>query len=357
MTFIIAEAGVNHNGNEALAIELINLAHSAGADAVKFQTFNAKSLVIENAQQAAYQIANTNKTESQLSMLSRLELSFETYQYLISYCKKIGILFLSTAFDSESLAFLVKTLQLKTLKIASGEITNAPFLLEHARSGCDLILSTGMSTLAEIEAALGVIAFGLTSSHNSDPNPQAFQTAYASKEGQLALQTKLILLHCTTEYPAPFDQINLKAMNTLASAFSLRVGYSDHSQGTTIPIAAVAMGACIIEKHFTLDKELPGPDHKASLDPDELKKMVTAIRNVEEAMGNGIKAPQPAELANIPIARKSIVTTANIKKGDRFTTNNIGIKRPGTGCSPYEYWQKLNAHSDRDYQSGEVIYD
>ena len=357
MTLIIAEAGVNHNGSEALAIELIDAAHEAGADAVKFQTFNAKNLVTESAQQAAYQVANTQKIEPQLAMLSRLELSFETHQHLIRYCQKLGIQFLSTAFDSESLAFLVDTLQLKTLKIASGEITNAPFLLEHARTGCDLILSTGMSTLAEVEAALGVIAFGLTSPLNTPPDLQAFQAAYASTQGQQALQAKLTLLHCTTEYPAPFDQINLKAMDTLASAFSLPVGYSDHSQGITIPIAAAARGACIIEKHFTLDKKLPGPDHKASLEPHELKEMVTAIRTVERAMGNGIKTPQPAELTNLTLARKSLVTTTSIKNGELFSVNNLAVKRPGTGTSPYKYWQKLNTCAERDYQSGEVIYD
>ncbi|WP_394229105.1 N-acetylneuraminate synthase [Shewanella colwelliana] len=357
MTLIIAEAGVNHNGSEALAISLIDAAYDSGADIVKFQTFNAKNLVTHEAKQANYQIANTKKQESQLSMLSRLELSYEAHLRLISYCQKIGIQFLSTAFDSESLRFIVDTLKLQTLKIASGEITNAPFLLEHARTGCDLILSTGMSTLAEVESALGVIAFGLTAPDHKPPSIEAFQAAYASKEGQQALQAKLTLLHCTTEYPAPFDQINLKAMDTLATAFSLRTGYSDHSQGITIPIAAAARGACVIEKHFTLDKQLPGPDHKASLEPCELKNMVTAIRTVELAIGSGIKAPQPAELKNQPLARKSIVTTDNIKKGEQFSKHNLAIKRPGEGISPYQYWQKLNTLAGRDYRAGEVLND
>ncbi|TVP10133.1 N-acetylneuraminate synthase [Shewanella sp. KCT] len=357
MTLIIAEAGVNHNGSEALAISLIDAAYDSGADIVKFQTFKAKSLVTHEAKQANYQITNTQKTESQLSMLSRLELSYEAHLRLVSYCEKLGIQFLSTAFDSESLGFLVDDLQVQTLKIASGEITNAPFLLEHARTGCDLILSTGMSTLADIELALGVIAFGLTAATNVPPSKEAFQAAYASSEGQQALKTKVTLLHCTTEYPAPFDQINLRAIDTLASAFALPVGYSDHSKGIAIPIAAAARGALIIEKHFTLDKKLPGPDHKASLEPDELKDMVTAIRTVELAMGNGIKAPQASELKNLPIARKSIVTITDIKKGQLFSEHNIAIKRPGTGSSPIQYWQKLNTAAERDYSAGEVIND
>jgi len=357
MTLIIAEAGVNHNGSEDIAIALIDAAYKSGADIVKFQTFNAKSLVTEDAEQADYQITNTNKIESQLSMLSRLELSYEAHQRLINHCQKLGIQFLSTAFDSESLYFLVNALRLKTLKIASGEITNAPFILEHARTGCDLILSTGMSTLTDIESALGVIAFGLTTPTGTKPSIEAFQAAYASIEGQKALKAKLTLLHCTTEYPAPVNEINLKAMDTLASAFYLPVGYSDHSQGITIPIAASARGACVIEKHFTLDKEMPGPDHKASLEPNELKAMVTAIRDVELAIGNGVKTPQASELKNLKVARKSLVTTRSIQKGESFSTSNLAVKRPGTGTSPYQYWQRLDTKASRDYAAGEVIFD
>ena len=357
MTLIIAEAGVNHNGDEKLAIELINIAHTAGADVVKFQTFNAKRLVTDTAKQAEYQISNTKKVESQLTMLSRLELSYETHQRLIEHCQMLGIQFLSTAFDSESLEFLVNTLQLKRLKIASGEITNAPFILEHARTGCDLILSTGMSTLAEIESALGVIAFGLTTPSDTKPNIEAFSAAYMTAEGQKALKEKVSLLHCTTEYPAPFNEINLRAMDTLASVFSLPVGYSDHSQGITIPIAATARGACIIEKHFTLNKNMSGPDHKASLEPDELTAMITAIRTVELAMGNGVKTPQASEFKNISVARKSLVTVKAIKQGDRFSTDNLSVKRPGTGSSPYQYWQRLGTQAGKDYAAGEVIND
>jgi N-acetylneuraminate synthase len=357
MALIIAEAGVNHNGDEKLAFELIDAAHKAGADVVKFQTFNAKSLVTDTAKQAEYQISNTKKVESQLTMLSRLELSHDAHQRLMNYCNKLGIQFLSTAFDSESLHFLVNTLQLKTLKIASGEITNAPFILEHARTGCDLILSTGMSTLTEIESALGVIAFGLTTSNDATPSIEAFTAAYMSAKGQEALKEKVTLLHCTTEYPAPFNEINLKAMDTLASVFSLPVGYSDHSQGITIPIAATARGACIIEKHFTLDNKMSGPDHKASLEPDELTAMVTAIRTVEVAMGTGVKTPQASEYKNISVARKSLVTVKAIQKGDSFSADNLTIKRPGTGVSPYQYWQRLGTKADKDYAIGEVIFD
>ncbi|MCL1057802.1 N-acetylneuraminate synthase [Shewanella gelidimarina] len=357
MPLIIAEAGVNHNGDELLAMALINAAHRAGADIVKFQTFNAKSLVTADAKQAEYQVTNTNKVESQLSMLSRLELSYDAHLRLIAHCHRLGIEFMSTAFDFQSLDFLVQQLKLPRLKIASGEITNAPFILAHARTSCELILSTGMSTLAEVQSALSVIAFGLVSNANAQPNNAAFNAAFNSAEGQLALKAKVTLLHCTTEYPAPFNEINLRAMSTLANAFQLAVGYSDHSQGLTIPIAATVLGACVIEKHFTLDNTLPGPDHKASLEPDELTDMVDAIRAVALALGDGIKQPQASELKNITVARKSLVTSKTISKGERFCADNIEIKRPGTGMSPHRYWQLMNCIADKDYAAGEVIYD
>ncbi len=250
-TLIIAEAGVNHNGSEKLALELVDAAYNAGVDIVKFQTFKAKKLVTVTAKQADYQIENTQKEESQLAMLSRLELSYEFHHDLVSYCNKLGIEFLSTAFDFESLDFLVNELGLKTLKIPSGELTNAPLVLQHAQTGADLIVSTGMATLAEVESALGVIAFGYLAKNDIAPSLDAFQAAYFSAEGQALLKTKVTLLHCTTEYPAPMKDINLKAMDTLAAAFKLEVGYSDHSAGISVPIAAVARGARIIEKHFT----------------------------------------------------------------------------------------------------------
>ncbi|HDR2707100.1 N-acetylneuraminate synthase [Enterobacter mori] len=355
MTLIIAEAGVNHNGDEKLAFRLVDAAHKAGADIVKFQTFKAKNLVTEDAVQADYQITNTGKKESQLAMLSRLELSWEAHHALLSYCKKLGIEFLSTAFDSESLDFLVKDLGLTRLKLPSGELTNAPLVLQHARTGCDIIVSTGMATLSEIEMALGVIAFGYTADDNDVPNADAFQFAYASPEGQRALKEKVTILHCTTEYPAPLNEINLRVMETLQHAFSLPVGYSDHSEGIIIPIAAVARGATIIEKHFTLDKTMDGPDHKASLEPDELKNMVDGIRQVELALGGKLKSPTASEIKNKKIARKSIVAATNIKAGDKITEKNITVKRPGGGMSPYRYWDIIGNIADKDYLSGEYI--
>ena len=355
MTLIIAEAGVNHNGDEALAFQLVDAAHQAGADIVKFQTFKAKSLASEKARQADYQVANTKKEESQLAMLARLELPYSVHHELVKYCNSLGIEFLSTAFDLESLDFLVKDIGLKRLKLPSGEITNAPLVLEHARSGCDLIVSTGMATLAEIEMALGIIAFGFIEDRDSTPSISAFQKAYASVEGQNALKEKVTILHCTTEYPAPFDEINLKAMDTLSIAFSLPTGYSDHSEGISIPIAAVAKGAVIIEKHFTLDKNMEGPDHKASLEPQELSAMVSAIREVEVALGTGIKSPTVSEIKNKPVARKSLIAGKAIKKGEIFSEDNISIKRPGNGKSPLLYWEIMGSISDRDYQEGDLI--
>lgn len=355
MTLIIAEAGVNHNGDEALAFKLVDAAHQAGADIVKFQTFKAKNLVTEQAKQADYQVANTRKQESQLAMLSRLELSYAAHHQLVKHCESLGIEFLSTAFDSESLDFLVNDLGLKRLKLPSGELTNAPLVLEHARTGCDLIVSTGMATLAEIEMALGVIAFGYTAADNASPSVLAFQQAYASEAGQKALKGKVTILHCTTEYPAPMAEINLRAMDTLGKSFDLPAGYSDHSEGITIPIAAVARGAVLIEKHFTLDKQMEGPDHKASLEPDELTAMVKAIRQVELALGSAVKSPTVSEVKNKAVARKSLVASQAIQAGDAFNANNVTIKRPGNGMSPYQYWEMLERSASRDYQAGDLI--
>ncbi|MCG5130365.1 N-acetylneuraminate synthase [Enterobacter mori] len=355
MTLIIAEAGVNHNGQRDLAFRLVDAAHDAGADIVKFQTFKSQNLVTSSAVQAEYQVANTNKTESQLAMLSRLELSYEVHKELIDYCNKLGIEFLSTAFDEESLNFLVNDLNLKTLKIPSGEITNAPFVLSHALTGCNIMLSTGMATLSEIEDALGVLAFGFTSDGNVEPSRSEFQKAYSSDAGQRALKEKVRILHCTTEYPAPMNEINLRAMDSMALAFGLPTGYSDHSQGITIPVAAVARGAVIIEKHFTLDKNMEGPDHKASLEPNELAEMVKAIRNVELALGDGVKRPTASEQKNKSIARRSIVAAKDISSGSNFSSDNIAIKRPGDGISPYEYWNMQGKTAKKDYREGDRI--
>ena len=355
MTLIIAEAGVNHNGDEKLAFELVDAAHQAGADIVKFQTFKAKNLVTEEAKQADYQVTNTQKQESKSAMLSRLELSYDAHHQLVKHCEKLGIEFLSTAFDSESLDFLVNDLGLTRLKLPSGELTNAPLVLEHARTGCDLIVSTGMATLSEIETALGVIAFGYTSDDSATPSVQAFQEAYASDEGQQALKSKVTILHCTTEYPAPMEEINLKAMDTLGRAFDLPAGYSDHSQGITIPIAAVARGAVLIEKHFTLDNKMEGPDHKASLEPQDLTAMVSAIRQVEKALGSRVKTPTVSEVKNKAVARKSLVAARDINEGEVFSPENMTIKRPGDGMSPYRYWDMLERTASKAYRAGELI--
>lgn len=355
MTLIIAEAGVNHNGDEALAFKLVDAALEAGADIVKFQTFKASKLVTANAQQADYQVANTKKRETQLAMLSRLELSYEFHLELIKYCKRVGIEFLSTAFDSESLSFLVNDLKLKRLKIPSGDLTNAPLVLEHAQTGCDLIVSTGMATLSEIEMALGVIAFGYVASKSEKPSIDAFEKAYYSECGQKLLKEKVTILHCTTEYPAPLADINLKAMDTIADAFKLPVGYSDHSAGINVPIAAVARGAKIIEKHFTLDQDMEGPDHKASLEPKELKDMVKGIRDIELALGDGLKGPRPSEIKNKGIARKSLVAEKAISKGTVFSEGNMTIKRPGSGLNPINYWSLLGKEAKNEYEIGELI--
>ncbi|EIV8499965.1 N-acetylneuraminate synthase [Vibrio parahaemolyticus] len=355
MTLIIAEAGVNHNGQEELAFALVDAAHEAGADIVKFQTFKAKNLVTEEAKQAEYQVTNTKKQESQLAMLSRLELSYEIHHDLVKYCNSLGIEFLSTAFDLESLDFLVNDLGLTRLKLPSGELTNAPLVLAHARTGCELIVSTGMATLSEIEAALGVIAFGYTAAQDEKPSMLGFQEAYASEAGQKALKEKVTILHCTTEYPAPMAEINLRSMDTLGRAFDLAAGYSDHSEGITIPIAAVARGAVLIEKHFTLDKNMEGPDHKASLEPQELGAMVKAIRQIEVALGSSVKTPTESEVKNKAVARKSLVAATDIKEGEELTELNLTIKRPGSGLSPYRYWELIGSKATKGYKAGELI--
>ena len=283
--FIIAEAGVNHNGDLELAKQLINVAAEANADAVKFQTFRAEQLVSHSAPKAEYQTRTTNKAESQFEMIRKLELTEADHHVLIAHCKARDIAFLSSPFDVSSLHLLTKRFGLQTIKIPSGEITNAPFLLAIARAAQRMILSTGMSTLAEVEAALGVLALGFTAPVTARPQRGDFEQAFASEAGQQALRNRVTLLHCTSEYPAPFGEVNLRAMDTLAKAFGLSVGYSDHTPGLHISLAAVARGARVIEKHFTLDRNLPGPDHKASLVPDELRQLVQQIREVEQEIG------------------------------------------------------------------------
>ena len=349
--FIIAEAGVNHNGSLDLAKKLVKAAAAAGADAVKFQTFKAENLASTRAGKAEYQKRTTDGAESQVDMLRKLELNEAAHLELMDKCRKRNIEFLSTPFDLESLELLVR-LGVNRLKVPSGEITNGPLLLACARSGLPLILSTGMADLDDVRAALGVLALGLT---GGEPGPGAFEAALASEAGKKALAEKVILLHCTTEYPAPLEDVNLRAMATMAEAFGLPVGYSDHTEGVSVPTAAAALGACCVEKHFTLDRTLPGPDHKASLEPEDLARMVRSIRAVEKALGSAEKSPAPSERKNMPIARKSLVAARPIAKGEPFTPENLTAKRPGTGVSPLRYWEYLGRVADRDYAADEVI--
>jgi N,N'-diacetyllegionaminate synthase len=315
-SFIIAEAGVNHNGSIDMAKKLIDVAVESGANAVKFQTFKAENLVNFEAEMAEYQAKNLGEKRSQFQMLKSVEISFKDFENLKKYCDKKGIVFLSTPFDIESARFL-KELGLEIFKIPSGEITNYLLLKEIGSYKKRVILSTGMANLSEIEEALDVLIENGTK------------------------REYITLLHCNTEYPTPIEDVNLKAMLTIKEAFKVDVGYSDHTPGIEVPIAAVAMGAKVIEKHFTLDKDLPGPDHKASLEPDELKAMVKGIRNIEEAMGDGIKKPSKSEIKNIHIARKYLVAKRDIKKGEIFSKDNIDVKRTGKrGVSPMK-WEKI----------------
>ncbi|MFZ0338510.1 MAG: N-acetylneuraminate synthase [Terracidiphilus sp.] len=317
--YIIAEAGVNHNGSVDLALQLVEAAKDCGADAVKFQTFRAARIASRSAAKAHYQERQTGNAESHFEMLRRLELDAEAHRRLIDRCRKIDVEFLSSPFDEESVD-LLDALGVSQFKAPSGEVTNLPLLRHIASKSRPVILSTGMATLGEVEEA--VLAL------------QAVGTA------------PITLLHCVTEYPAPYSEINLRAMETLRAAFRLPVGYSDHTEGIEIAVAAVAMGAQVIEKHFTIDRSLPGPDHAASLEPAELKRMVTAIRNVESALGNGVKGPAPCEIPNISVARKSLIATRNLSAGHRLRAEDITIKRPGTGISP-KFLQVLVGHTLR----------
>jgi len=328
--FIIAEAGVNHNGSIELAKRLIDVALSAGANAVKFQTFKAENLVSKNTQKAAYQKQTTDADESQFDMIKKLELDLGTHKELISYCQKRNIMFLSTPFDHESIK-LLHDLGLKIFKIPSGEITNLPYLREIGKLNKQVILSTGMADIGEIENALDVLISAGTMREN------------------------ITVLHANTMYPTPMEDVNLKAMNTIGNTFDVAYGYSDHTLGIEVDIAAVAMGASVIEKHFTLDKTMEGPDHKASLEPDELKSMVQAIRNIELALGSSIKKPSKSEKPNMEIARKSIIAKQVIKKGEIFTEENLTVKRPGSGISPMRWDETIGMQAHRDYHKDELI--
>jgi N-acetylneuraminate synthase len=351
--WIIAEAGVNHDGSVERALQLVDVAADAGADVIKFQTFKAEKLATARAAKAEYQVVNTQGPDSQLEMLRSLELSDDGHRRLIERCRSRGIAFMSTAFDADSLALLA-TFEMPAIKIPSGDITCADLLLRAARLRRRLIVSTGMATLGEIEQALCVIAFGLV----SDREPQSrvdFEMAYLSEAGRAALEREVTLLHCVTEYPSPPDAVNLRAMDTMAAAFGLPVGYSDHTLGIEISLAAVARGASVIEKHFTLDRTLPGPDHAASLEPQELKQLVSGIRNIECALGSGLKRPVPAELRNRTVARRSLVAARPIRKGELFAADMIAAKRPGDGLSPMDAWSLIGRAASRDFAIDEQL--
>jgi N,N'-diacetyllegionaminate synthase len=327
--FVIAEAGVNHNGSLQLAKQLIDAAVDAGVDAVKFQTWKTELIVTRAAKQATYQEENTGIEQSQFEMLKKLELSYANFQELKKYCNKKNIMFMSTPDETESADFLFELQDI--FKIGSGEITNLPYLRHIGQLGKTVVLSTGMATLGEIETAIEVLEQAGTP------------------------RTKLTVLHCTTEYPTPMNEVNLRAMQSIHAAFDVAVGYSDHTQGIEIAIAAVAMGASVIEKHFTLDRNLPGPDHQASLEPAELKAMVAAIRNLEIALGDGIKRLAPSEARNRPVVRKSLVASRPITAGDVFTSENLTTKRPGTGISPMRWDEFVGQTAQKDYHEDELI--
>ena len=336
---IIAEAGVNHNGSLDMAMQLVDAAVAAGADMVKFQTFRATELASQIAPKASYQKRTSDAAESQLDMLRRLELSHDAHRTIIDHCAKRGIAFLSTPFDLPSLAFLTQDLGLDLIKFGSGELTNAPLLLAGARSGVKIILSTGMGTLAEVEEALGVLAYGMTD--GTDPRRAKFAAVLQDAAAWDLLRQRVTLLHCTTEYPAPVHETNLRVLETLRRAFTLEVGYSDHTPGNAVSFAAVALGAKVIEKHFTLNRNLPGPDHAASLEPAELTALVMGIRAIGRAMGTGIKQPGKAELANRLVARKSLIAARDLPAGHVLTEADMRAKRPGGGISAMEFWDAL----------------
>lgn len=328
---IIAEAGVNHNGSVEIAKQLVDAAVEAGVDIIKFQTFKASKLVKKDAKQAEYQKKNIGDgNDSQYDMLKKLELSKENHEELVAYCNEKGIRFWSTAFDLDSLDYL-QSLNLGLWKIPSGEITNYPYIRKIAQYGEPVIMSTGMCDEKDIHNAMDVLAkFGLS-------------------------KDKITILHCNTQYPTPYEDVNLKAMFTIKKDFGVNIGYSDHTRGIEVSIAAVALGATVIEKHFTLDRNMSGPDHKASLEPDELKAMVSAIRNIEKALGDGVKKVSPSEKANIEVARKSIVAAYKIKKGETLTKDNLTVKRPGTGISPIKWPEVIGKIAIRDFKEDELI--
>lgn len=351
---VIAEAGVNHNGEMDLAVRLVEEAAAAGAHIVKFQTFDAKKLVTSKAPTADYQKRNFDAGDTQLKMLQALELSEHDHRVLSDRCDALGVEFLSTPFDIESARFLVDTMGVKRIKVGSGELTNAPMLLALSRLGLPMILSTGMATLAEVEEALSVVAFGMLAEAGARPSRAAFAEAYGSPEARAALAL-VTVMQCTTEYPSPYDEVNLKVMDTYAAAFGVRPAYSDHTPGIDIALAAAARGATVIEKHFTLSRDMEGPDHKASLEPAELKAMVEGIDRIGRALGDGVKRPQPSEIRNIAVARKSLVAATDIAKGEAFTEQNLTVKRAGGGLAPIALFEQLGRLADQAYAADDLI--
>jgi N-acetylneuraminate synthase len=353
--FVIAEAGVNHNGSLSAALDMVDVAAAAGADAVKFQTFRAKAMITESAPKADYQVASTGTGQSQRDMIEALELSPDAHLALAQHCATRGIRFLSTPFDVGSLHLLSRSLGMTTIKIPSGEVTNLPFVLEIGREAKDVILSTGMCTLREIETALKTLAFAFDrTTIDRLPTAGHLTTTLDDRERSLLLG-RVTVLQCTTEYPAPIEEANLRAMATIRDAFGLAVGYSDHTTGATASIAAVALGATVIEKHFTLDKTQEGPDHRASLEPDELKQFVAALRDTERALGSAEKSPTAAESKNIPIARKSIVASRAIARGELLSADNLTFKRPATGLTPIDFFDLVGTPAPRDMNEDEQL--
>lgn len=351
--YVIAEAGVNHNGQRDLAFALVEAAAAAGADAVKFQTFDAARLASHSAPKAAYQRAQTGEAESQLAMLRKLELPRDWHAPLQAHAHRHGIEFLSTAFDPDSLTFL-QQLGLPLFKVPSGELTNAPLLWQFARTGRPLVLSTGMATLAEVEQGLAVVAHAL--SHDSEPvGLDEVWRNWSRPECRQRLSGHVTLLHCTSQYPTPWDEVNLRAMDTLADAFGLDVGYSDHTRGILVPVAAVARGARVIEKHFTMDRALPGPDHAASLEPGELRELVQAVRGIAAALGDGAKVPQASEWDTRRAARQQVVALADIPAGAVFRRDQLGTARCGGGLPAAELWGLVGKTAPRAFRAGDAV--
>lgn len=351
--FIVAEAGVNHDGSLDDALRLIDVAADAGADAVKFQTFRADALATRRAAKAAYQVANTGQDGGQADMLRRLELSEDAHHVIAARCRARGVAFMSTAFDMEGLA-LLNRMGVPAIKIPSGDLTWGAMLLAAARTGRPLFVSTGMADLDEVRQALGVIAFGLT--REGEPAGLAdCVAAFASPQGRAAVAERVTVLQCTTQYPAPPDAVNLRAMTTMGAELGVPVGYSDHTLGVAVATAAVALGARVIEKHFTLDRTRPGPDHAASLEPDELAAMVRAVRDVEAALGDGVKRPAPAELPNRPIARRSLVAARPVAEGEAWTPDAVTAKRPADGLSPMLWWDVAGGPARRAYAPDDAL--